>query len=609
MHLAHVHIEGFRNFTAFDVSLHKGLNVIVGENNIGKTNLLDAIRVALGSASGGSDIPRVAKDDLHRDANGMPTTDHVRIRLEFRGLTLDEQAEHLEMLNLNPVDPSTSTASLHFEWTWNETSQRYSVRRWGSDHHRDPSAIPETLLQGIPTTYLGALRDALAALTPGRFSRLGRLLASDATPEQREALTLVMAEANEGVKDNPLVAQAETRVRELLQAAVGPDLAQKPAIRASDADFDRIVAGLKFVLTHTSEDATEFLSEIRSNGLGYNNLLYIATVLAELDAAKQAALPLLLVEEPEAHLHPQLQTVLADFLSRGGTTAPHAKNVQIIVTSHSPTIAAHVEPKHLLVLHRDQEGCLACPAILSFGLSNSESRALRRMLDVTRASMLFAKGVIFVEGVTEAILMKGLSSRLTPEVRLDHTATSVVPVAGVEFETLAKLYGPNRIQVPVSIVTDGDPAVEIRDADGAEMEFPGSDACARATGLVTKYSGHDSIRVFVSSVTLEYDLALAGDRNAELLVRAWHSCYQRPPRTLSEESLQAMPDNPARAQAIWRTLCRADPTQGKFDLAHQLLELLLDDEGNPSAAPFVVPPYLENAMRHASRSPKPDPIT
>lgn len=124
MYLSEIAGNNFRNLKIIVVELSQGLNVIVGENNVGKTNLLDAIRAALGSASAFGDPIRLSKDDLYVDPNGQAAKEPIRVDLIFSDLSENEQAEFLEALEYNPEHPECSTASIHFEWSWSEKTER-----------------------------------------------------------------------------------------------------------------------------------------------------------------------------------------------------------------------------------------------------------------------------------------------------------------------------------------------------------------------------------------------------------------------------------------------------------------------------------------------------
>ena len=610
MYLSKISVHNFRNLESLEANRSPGLNVIVGENNVGKTNLLDALRVALGSAWNNSEPIHLSKEDLHRSSDGNMIDKSIIVDLIFSELSEEEQAQFLEILNYNPKFPEKSTASIHFEWSWNETNDRGYYRRWGGERSNSETSISEDILQMLSITLLGALRDASSGLAPGRQNRLGRLLRVSANAHDKAQLEEVISKANNDLEQNPFVRSAEEKISMALEGASGPEFKQEAIIRSSEPEFDRIANNLRLVLKISDLDLATgkpITRELRSNGLGYNNLIYIATVLSELETVAQAALPLLLVEEPEAHLHPQLQILLINFLLKRGAGSSETHGVQVIVTAHSPTIASYVPIEILRVLHRDPSGKLRCMCLRECGLTKKEAYQLRRMFDVTRATLLFARGIILVEGVTEAILIPALSRRL--DIKLEEKGISVIPICGVQFSTIAKLFGENKLKIPLSIITDGDPSIQYEN-DGEKNwtnEIPKKDdegnieVCDRVIKLLAEFIDNPVASVFPSKVTLEYDLADAGEKNPEMICRAWESCSNRP-RTFNLDRLKACGnDHEKRVLAVWRGICRANPSSGKGDLAQELAEML---ESNDEY--FIVPDYIKRAIYHATGCPHED---
>jgi putative ATP-dependent endonuclease of the OLD family len=583
MHLSKVAIRNFRNIEDLVVNLKSGLNVIVGVNNVGKTNFACSIQIALGQQP-------LSETDVPIRPDGTRSTEPIQIDLVFAGLSADERAQYLDILDLNPEKPEESTASIHFEASWTSENRRPRWTRWAGERKRTEAAVPEDVLESLRVTLLTALRDATSELLPGRQSRLGRLLRLLATDPEREEITNVIQSANSSLREKNLVIKTRERIQERLTGASGEKFAQQVQIGTSAPRFDFIVNSLRIVLQNIGVGSLPPV-ELGTNGLGYNNLIYMATVLSELAATEPTDSPLLIVEEPEAHLHPQLQCILSSFLSK---PAHDIRQVQTILTTHSPTIAAHVPPESIHVFHRDETGALVSTRIDECGLTERELKELRRLLDVTKATLLFANGVILVEGISEALLLPVLAER--ERKPLERNGISVVPVYGVDFSTLMKLFGQGRLRIKAAVLTDGDPG-EIQQEDRI---IPATDAngqfkrAARIGNLIDKKN--DFIDVFVSDVTLEYDLAAAGPVNPEVMVEAWEECYQRRSKLLTAASLADAGSDPTeRARVIWRGTCLSNSTVSKPEFAQRLAAKLQREE-DYAMVRFDTPEYIKRAI-------------
>jgi putative ATP-dependent endonuclease of the OLD family len=595
----------------------------------GVVGILDAIRAALGPAASTGEPLKIGPDDRHRQSDGAYLNEAIQISLVFANLSADEQAQFIDILNYNAAEPAKSTAQLNFRWHWNEKTKRYSINRWGGTAAFSENAIPEDVLQMLPVTLLGALRDATAALQPGRNSRLAHLLEARANDVDKAAIVEFGKTTNEALEKNDLVSKTQEHITKTLGQVTGKVFAQKTAIKTSQPEFEKIIQGLRLVVSRLLPGNVEITDELRANGLGFNNLFYIATVILELNAQTNALLPLLLVEEPEAHLHPQLQTLLADFLA--DPKELHPVKVQSLITSHSPTIAAHVPPERLRVLHMTKDRKLHCASFDDCGLTAPQLAQVRRMLDVTRASLLFSRGVILVEGITEALLLPVLARRAG--TNLEENGISVVPVCGVDFGTLAALFDGKGLRIPLALVTDGDPGTE-DDSEPAEpvgeavaAAAPGEPAevpwhqreprrdpagvlivCARVVKLKATYAGKPLVGVFHSDVTLEYSLAKADSLNPQVICDTWTSLFAGQPRTFNQAKLDACGGNhDLQALAIWRGICQAKTTRSKAEFA-QALATRLDQkhpDGTYMVAPgaFIIPAYLTAAFTHVLTAP------
>jgi len=591
MYLSDVKIEGFRCFKNCRFKFQPGFNVVVGRNNTGKTNIFNAIRHALGPSANRGDLLWPIEDDFFHD--GTERVERIVIELTFKRLSPEDRARFFELLDYNPEAPDQSVARLVFEASWPTVKRYAEIRRWCGAPIGDRATAPPEVLAQLPVTFLPALRDAEAALTPGNRSRLAHLLQDLARRDKStpaDKIEGIFREANSKLEQENLLHVVRSALRASRNEMAGTDYAPC-SITASPPRLDRILRTLRVQMDEAP------IEDISANGLGYNNLLYVATILAHLEHVGTDETPLLLVEEPEAHLHPQLTVLLAEYLN---TLTEKGKPPQVIVTTHSPTLAAHVAPSKVAVTYFDANSrTFRCNSLASAGLAPEEERQLRRMMDVTRATLYFAKGLILVEGISEALLVPVLASRLRCELLSRHI--SVLPICGVAFGTFEKLFTEKGVNIPVSIITDGDPSKSSADWKTAvpEQENGSFLRSRRTAALLEKFKGRQKVRVFASTVTLEYDLAAAATANAALMVETWESCFKGAPQTLNKALLaQAGNDLTKQALAVWRGICLAETAGSKAEFANKLADMLSDTEGSvASIRPFQIPRYLTEAIK------------
>lgn len=353
MYLAELAVKNYRCLKELTVKFQPGLNVIAGENNSGKTALVDALRHVLGYGSERREI-YFTEDDVYHDTAGERTKELSEFHATLRELSEEEKGGFSQCLNLSKGEDA---AELHFRFApVGKTGgrQRFRVTVWGGEHEGE--SIPTDTCEGIRPVYLEALRDVRVGLTPGRGSRIAELLGEITTDAERTDLEALMQKTNSEIEQHKVVQAAEREINaRLADISGGGVYGQKAGLRVTAPEFRRIAESLRALI------GGQF--EIAENGLGYNNLLYIATVLSVLvKAQSEDEEPLdigaMLVEEPEAHLHPHLQTVLVDYLQQETTTQ---SGVQVFLTTHSPVIASRAPLTSLNVLHiTDGAGIHAC---------------------------------------------------------------------------------------------------------------------------------------------------------------------------------------------------------------------------------------------------------
>ena len=530
MYLAELNIQGFKLFDKeFKIEFNPGLTVLVGENSSGKSAVIDAIRLLLLE-----DEYRlgVSSTDFHRNIQKSAREkgiDQFFIRCLFKELSEKEQIAYLPWLNA--VDSHEAFVNLRVE-NKEDLYGRFKRTLWGGD---SVSGIFEwELLKAISCIYLPPLRDAEDKLRAYRGSRLARLLKNlkQEVPEGEEhPLEKKVTEFNRSLLKEDTISKANKSIKRYLRDAIGMVFGQDTLIQFSEAKFDRIAESLKLLFypqvpPEGKDTEHKMFRELNENSLGYNNLLYLATILAELEGLNDAKTmhKILLIEEPEAHLHPQLQIRLLKYLEE----MPVGNDIQVIVTTHSPTIAASVKLDAINVLSISKIGETPyCVALSDCGLSDEEKFFLERWLDITKSTLLFAKGILLVEGIAEGLLIPELAKIFIKEKNsgggsskeqmrtLADYGIAVINMGGIYFDHFFQLFKGyqikgndcvevNYISVRCAGITDCDPETQTKPTSAARCECKNPKLY-----LIDELNKHSKkCRLFSNLKTLEYDLAM-----------------------------------------------------------------------------------------------------
>ena len=637
MYLDELRVKGFRCFDEeFKIPFSPGLNVIVGENGAGKTAIISAIRQLFQDSESGR--YSISQDDFYSAfTQGSPIAPSFLIKAHFKGLDSDEKVALL------PWSGGTDTAVLNLQAENREVRGRYKKLVWGGSS-RSTQFDPE-LLDLIQCIYLPPLRDAESKLTNGRQSRLSKLLKAINRKELKECrknntphpLEEQFKNFNDTlVTDESLsIKGANKLITEHLVNAIGHHFGQKTRIQFAESDFTKIAESLTLLFfPDMSADDQNLFRSLSQNSLGYNNLLYIASILAELTLNdddgedEQPLFKLLLIEEPEAHLHPQLQIRLLNYLK---SVADKNNNVQVIVTSHSTVLASSVEIDS--IIHLSKSSSPTATPLRLCGLPDGSIQFTNRWLDVTKSNLLFASGLILVEGIAEQMLFPILAKEVLKEQsdgkkNLEDLGVSTINLNGIYFKHFIRLYcnltdledeeDQEGLNIPVRCagVTDLDPpkkqTIQVASEENEdetidkEVDFIPHDShllegMNHAIKLVDSIKSSENARLFVSKYkTLEYDLAMEGN-NVALMAEVVASLWPKP-KTGNSDVIDTL--NQIAGQE-WTT----KTSEEKSVSAHEILKRIDDvkvgkgifaqvftDKIEKEKLSISVPKYIEDAI-------------
>lgn len=559
MYISNIEIKNYKNFKSTIIEFNEGINVVIGHNNAGKSNLLRAMALIFN--------PSVKKNLTIDDFNKSIPLEELKLQPPSVNVSItltQEEEENLMGDDLVVVSQWLTKleepyeAKIHYEFclplkhyddyknmlststsiieAWEIIDRNflrlYTYKIYGGNLENQIAVYGE-YLKKFDFQFLDAIRDVERDMFSGKNTLLKNVLDffMDYNIKSNKALDEVEKEQQIKDEKNKFEEQAKVLMDSLNQRMLegkkqilsySKDIGAsfdnaEPNFAGSITDLE-LYSALKLIV----EYQTGIQLPITHNGLGYNNLIFMSLLLAKMQVnASETYLgnnskvfPMLVIEEPEAHLHPSMQRQLLKFLKQN---LKDKKVRQIFVTTHSTHITGALSLDELICLYKTQNETQVSYPGKVFGINEESKKYVQRFLDATKSNMLFAEKIILVEGLAEQLLMSIFAEYAGKSLEDNHVA--VINVGGKYFDHFLYLFNTSNsaaINRKVVCITDRDPERKDNTADKPsykkcypfELEIDTNKYEYRSNNRGEDYSSN--IEFFLQNEvfgkTLEYDL-------------------------------------------------------------------------------------------------------
>lgn len=552
MYLSKLIIENYRGIEKLELDFDPDINIIIGENGSNKSAVIDAIRILYNLGEPIKEITITTDDFFEKvsiDQGQQSVIKSTKISLTyiFRGLSSTQKGAFYEYMVITPGNTSDDHAKISIVYeNVNTRHPQFSYNTGDIDGQRADYKTFE-LFQHY---YLGALRDSTRDLLSSRANILGQVIKRHVErQESQPAIELIMKEANDKLLEREEVTKTRDDVNKNLEQIFKRYPDNKIGLQIEQSKAEYIVNAIKPFLPHDRTSLKDGGFHLWQNSLGFNNLIYIATVLGDINEQIQddnTPHYALLIEEPEAHLHPQLQLSLYNFLKE----ASRSESSQLFITTHSPTLTSKVPFNNLILLDRKAfrisnlfdkrererliESTTTSAPLLEADFI-SRRKKLERYIDVTKSQLLFAKAILFVEGISEELLISAFTQ--LENYHLEDFRIELVNVDGTSFYPFMYLFNSSdevlRIPKSITILTDDDRYSRSKEKefsferliensysklDELDTNIQNGTPTVRPANLNSVANGRANIMIKTAFKTFEYELALCNipDNRTEL---------------------------------------------------------------------------------------------
>lgn len=500
MYISEIQINNYRCFRDITVNFNDGINVIIGHNNAGKSNLIKALslffdsnvkkmlyiddfnkgisleklkleppKISINLTISQSNNEDLMSDDLVTVSNWLTKLENpyeAKLTYEFF-LPSKENDKYIDMVK--GLEREEDIWSLIND----EFIRLYTYKIWGGEPINQVIADSESL-QKFDFQFLNAVRDVERDMLTGKNTMLKSVLDFFMDYEIKANIELSDEQKRNQIKAkkhdftkyaSDLLDKLQQRMKAGKQQILSYSKEIGASFDKSSPNFDGTISDIELysALKLIVEYETGIKIPASNNGLGYNNLIFMSLLLSKMQVnsdgeylgSNAKVFPVLSIEEPEAHLHPSMQFQFLKFLKKN---INENRVRQVFITTHSTHIASSVLLDEMICLYKkDSETYVAYPGKV-FLNDDKSKKYVQRFLDATKSDMLFADKIILVEGIAEQLLLSIFAEYIGISLEENHVA--VINVGGRYFEHFLKLFDSKRdstINRKVACITDIDP--------------------------------------------------------------------------------------------------------------------------------------------------------
>ncbi|PHS35429.1 MAG: ATP-dependent endonuclease [Sulfurovum sp.] len=431
MKISYLQIKGFRNFknAKFNFNNH---TAIMGFNDIGKTNLIYALRLLLDKNISEADMELEESDFFV-----FEDTQDIEILIKFDNITEDFVLAKLK-------ERISDDGDLFLKYTISKNNPNYQLYI-GSSEETLEEIESKYYLRAFNLKYVSSSRNLSSFIKKEKKYLLEKAKEARSDAEETSDTLIVgrvetaLSDLNTNVRDISYVKNATNQINEELNKLSYRNEMQNLAFDMAGDDINSLLQ--KIDLSVSVQDKL-----LAIGGDGKLNQIFLAlwTNKYNVDLDDLTEVPFYCIEEPEAHLHPHQQRKLSEYLAS-------TLNNQVIITTHSPQIISEFKPNSIIKLYEKENASFAA----NNGCSNEVEDELFKFahrLDIISTEAFYSNLVFLVEGQSEILFYKALAKAI--DVDLDRLNISILMVNGIGFKPYIRVL--ELLQIPWIMRTDND---------------------------------------------------------------------------------------------------------------------------------------------------------